>query len=79
MRRNPPRSPAEKAISLEDFWPRAHTLEYLTFLVVALARAGLDENHLAPYQDSLLRDLRDPLDEEALAKMLAYWDLIWSG
>jgi hypothetical protein len=35
---------------------------------------GWESQTLPPYQSSLLRDLADPLDEEALADMLAYWN-----
>lgn len=44
------------------------------FIARAMERAHLGEERLPPYQQSLFHDLANPLDEEALAEMLAYWE-----
>lgn len=69
------RTTKAEAITLIGFSRHARLEDCLKFIAVALDRAGLAEGDLAPYQHSLLRDLDDPLDEEALAAMLAWWQL----
>jgi len=45
----------------------------VAFIERALERAGVRDEPQIPYQREVLRDLPDPLDEDALAEMLAYW------
>lgn len=39
-----------------------------------LGRLGVDVDDLPPYQREILEDLSSPIDEEAMADMLAYWE-----
>lgn len=69
------RSCRAQTITLDGFSRYASLEDCLKFIAVALDRVGLTEDDLTPYQQSLFRDLDDPLDEEALAAMLAWWRL----
>jgi hypothetical protein len=60
-------------MNLQGFSRYASLEDCLKFIAVSLDRAGMTESHLPPYQQSLLRDLDEPLDEEALASMVAWW------
>jgi hypothetical protein len=65
------RKPTE--VSLEGFSSHFDVVGCIAFVAMALERADLVAADVLPYQRRLLEDLNDPLDEEALAGMLAYW------
>ncbi len=70
-RRSPTR--VSQPISLDGFYRHKGVTECVAFIERALERAGVKDEPPIPYQRDVLRDLSDPLDEEALAEMLAYW------
>ncbi len=73
MRSRAPIFKEPKAISLRGFSRHGGVAEYLVFGHRAIERDGSSVERLPSHQARLLRDLADPLDEEALADMLSYW------
>jgi hypothetical protein len=63
-----------ESASLEGFYRHFDVEECLMFVAREMGRLGVEKDRLLEYQGDLLRDLKDPLDEEALAKLHEYWD-----
>lgn len=69
------RRPAEKLVpTIDRFCTSANRARCLELIASEMGRLGIESHDLLPYQRTLYEDLWQPLDEEALAQMLSYWD-----
>lgn len=62
------------SFSLEGFNEYLGLSDCLALIWREMGRIGADVGDLAPYQRELLYDLASPIDEEAMAEMLNYWE-----
>ena len=70
----PKRPSTTTEVSLSGFYKWSTRKDCLELITREITRLNGDENVLLPYQISIYRDLWNPLDEEALAEMLNYWE-----
>lgn len=69
------RRPAQKLVpSIDRFYTSANRARCLELIASEMGRLSIESHNLLPYQRELYEDLWQPLDEEALAQMLSYWD-----